>query len=146
MATATLTATKADAQHRIVAMFCKHLTTLDEMCNKAREHQVQFATNPDAQVPMKPQVEATGFIEVYSPATVIEMTISSIEDTTRQLELEMARTETALTRTTPYQPQYSHPRTVIHRVYLSSISSLNLCRKSWTCPMSAHYISLCCPT
>lgn len=36
MAIATLTATKADAQHRIVAMFCKHLTTLDEMCVKAR--------------------------------------------------------------------------------------------------------------
>lgn len=36
MAIATLTATKADAQHRIVAMFCKHLTTLDEMRVKAR--------------------------------------------------------------------------------------------------------------
>lgn len=45
---------------------------------------------------MKPQVETTGFIEVYSPATVIEMTISSIEDTTRQIELEMARTEAVI--------------------------------------------------
>lgn len=96
MATATLTAIKADAQHRIVAMFCKHLTALDEMRDKAREYQAQFATNPDAQVPMMPQVETTGFIEVYSPATVIEMTISSIEDTTRQIELEMARTEAVI--------------------------------------------------
>lgn len=45
---------------------------------------------------MMPQVETTGFIEVYSPATVIEMTISSIEDTTRQIELEMARTEAVI--------------------------------------------------
>lgn len=96
MATATLTAIKADAQHRIVAMFCEHLTALDEMRDKAREYQAQFATNPDAQVPMMPQVETTGFIEVYSPATVIEMTISSIEDTTRQIELEMARTEAVI--------------------------------------------------
>ena len=138
MATTTLTATKADAQHRIVAMFCKHLTTLDEMRDKAREYQAQFATNPDAQVPMMPQVEATGFIEVYSPATVIEMTISSIEviemtissieDTTRQIELEMARTEAVILNSHDAKEVETHEayaNTRVAETYEWEISILN---------------------
>lgn len=128
MANTTLTAIKADAQHRFVAMFCKHLTALDEMRDKAREYQAQFAADPDAQAPMMPQVEATGFVEVYSPASVIEMTISSIEDTTRQIELEMARTEAAILNAHDTQEVETHEayaNTRVTETYEWEINILN---------------------